>query len=190
MSVSSSLRNLALEQSTSLSSSSLLSPSLVVGNGKSTDKSNGTAAAAASQQQPTRSIEDIRRERMAGAAAAAKVVPTVSTAALPPSLPPLPSGSLRLQDLAGALQSHQRNSGNSSSSSSSTQGKHRQPAAAHSPLLLLRSLSSEQLKSACSFLSASPQELRLSDVSALLAEYRCLATVAGECLDLLQQQRK
>ena len=183
LSVSSSLQNLTLGRVTSLSSSSFLSPSLVVGNGTSNNnKSNG---ANVSQQPPARSIQNIRRERMAGAAVA-KVAFSTSTAAVPPSLPPSSPSSLRLQDVADALQSRHCNS---SSSSSNNQGKHRQSAEAQSHLLL-QSLSSQQLEQACSFLTASPQDLRVSDVSALLAEYRCLATVAGECLNSLQQQRK
>ena len=181
-SVPSLLQNLTLGRGTSLPSSSFLSPSLVVGDGSSNNnKSNG----ANGSQQPTRSIQDIRRERMAGTAAAAKVASSASTAAVPLSLPLSPSGFLRLQDLVDQFQGQQ----SSSSSSSSNQGKHRQSAEAQ-PHLLHQSLSSQQLKQACSFLTASPQDLRVSDTSALLAEYRCLATVAGECLDLLQQQQQ
>jgi hypothetical protein len=42
----------------------------------------------------------------------------------------------------------------------------------------------------CSFLHASSLDLRMSDISALLAEYRCLVAVADQCLELLQHNCK
>ncbi len=163
------------QRRTSSSVSSVLSPllNLSLGASQTTNLSLSTSISASqhsslpSPSVPGRSIQDIRRERMAAVAAYAAAAyggPVGQPRHAPLASAPPTSSRPQLHDLVERI----RHSG------SSRGGK----------------AGSQQLKQACSFLAASPQDLRVSDVALLLEEYRSLAALAGDCLDLLGHQER
>lgn len=126
---------------------------------------------------PFRSIQNVRRERELGTRGA----PTLA-AMTPPA--PLQVAACRLQELVKDLQEH----ASRRLEKDRSQGSRSQEIQQQTPLP--PSLSSQRLLKSCSFLHASSLDLRLSDISALLAEYRCLVAVADQCLELLQHNCK
>lgn len=119
----------------------------------------------ACQSAPGLSIQDVRLERMAARTAAIAAVngaPVGQSSNAPFGSSAPPSFSPPLQSLVERV----RNSRGGRSAGDS-----------------------QQLKQACTYLAASPQDLRVSDVALLLDEYRSLAALAGECLDMLGRQQ-
>ncbi|TFJ85926.1 hypothetical protein NSK_002746 [Nannochloropsis salina CCMP1776] len=124
-----------------------------------------------------RSIQNVRRERELGSRRAPAL-----TAMTPPA--PLQVAACRLQELVKDLQEH----ASRRLEKDCSQGSRSQEIQQQTPLP--PSVSSQRLLKSCSFLHASSLDLRMSDISALLAEYRCLVAVADQCLELLQHNCK
>ena len=132
-----------------------------VGASSSTDKPIATTAAAAVAP-PHKSIQEIRRERLAGVPPGA--APSSHASNFPPP-PPAPHG-LRIKGLASRVRST-LNSG---------------PGGYGSLSRLERDFTNVSLRQTCTYLDASAEDLRLADVAGLLDEYRDLALLANDLM--------